>query len=327
MKRITPHRFRRLVLGLALITLALGSPVATTGWAYQLPSVNLGLTSFLDGGPPAGPGFYFTQYLQYYTSDRLNGPDGNRLLPPFADEDLNVWVSLSQFIYQSNQDILLGGKWGVDLIVPIVGLDFSSNLGAMGPLDNGAGLGDIVLGPFLQWDPIMGASGPIFMHRIEFQLIFPSGKYSSDRDLNPGSNFFSFNPYWAGTVFITPKWTTSWRLHYLWNAENGDPNRAFWPADNTQAGQAIHLNFATDYEVIEKWLRLGINGYYLKQITDTEVDGHDLSNRKEQVFGIGPGAVIHFGQNNHLFFNLYFETAVENRSEGTRCVVRFVHHF
>jgi hypothetical protein len=328
MKRIALYRFRRLVLGLALITLAWGMPSGTTAWAYDLPAVNLGLTSFLDGGPPAGPGFYFTQYLQYYNSGRLNDADGNRLLPSFADEDLNVWVSLSQFIYQSNQDILLGGKWGVDLIIPIVGLDFTSNLSPGPPRDNGVGLGDIVLGPFLQWDPIMGASGPIFMHRIEFQLILPTGKYSSERELNPGSNFFSFNPYWAGTVFITPKWTASWRLHYLWNAENSDPNRFNYPlAGDIQAGQAIHLNFATDYEVIEKWLRVGINGYYLKQMTDTEVDGHNLADSQEQVFGIGPGAVIHFGQNNHLFFNLYFETAVENRSEGTRAVVRFVHHF
>jgi UDP-3-O-[3-hydroxymyristoyl] glucosamine N-acyltransferase len=42
---------------------------------------------------------------------------------------------------------------------------------------------------------------------------------------------------------------------------------------------------------------------------------------------IGPGAVIHFGQNAHLFFNAYFESAVENRPEGNRFILRFVGHF
>ncbi|MCU0588379.1 MAG: transporter [Syntrophobacteraceae bacterium] len=299
-----------------------------SAWAYQLPAVNLGFTSFLDGGPPAGPGWYLTQYLQYYHSDELKGPDGDRLLPSFADETLDVFVSLTQLIYQSDQNVLLGGKWGMDLIVPVVAFDLDHGLGARAGLDeNGGGLGDIVVGPFLQWDPIMSTRGPLFMHRIEFQLLFPTGDYSREKELNPGSNFFSFNPYWAATVFVTPKWTATWRLHYLWNAENGDPNRGFGDADDTQAGQAIHLNFASAYEVWEKRLRLGVNGYYLKQITNDEVEGIDIGGSKEQVLGIGPGALFHISPDTHFFFNAYFETAAENRPEGYRLNWRLVHHF
>jgi len=287
--------------GLLLVSL-LALPVA----AFDQPAVNLGFTSFMDGGPPAGPGFYFAEYIQYYTADEL--VDG----PPF-DPELDVWISLSQFIYQSDRPILFGGKWGLDVIVPVVSFDAVSLLD-----DNGTGVGDILVGPYLQWDPIMGANGPKFMHRVELQTIWPTGKYDDDKGLNPGNNHFSFNPYWAGTYFFTPKLTASWRVHYLWNDENDDTE--------VQPGQAVHCNFAALYELIPKKLRAGVNGYYLKQVTDSEVDGEEVSGR-EQVLGIGPGAMYSFSQNDHLFFNAYFETSVKNRPEGDRFQVRWVHHF
>lgn len=294
--------------------------------AYDLPAVNLGATSFMDGGPPAGPGLYVSEYLQYYTSKQFTDYKGNNLLPSNANEDLDVWVSLTQVIYQSDQAVLFGGKWGLNLIVPVVSFDLDYGNKGPYPEDNGSGLGDLTVGPFLQWDPIMGANGPIFMHRVEFQLLLPTGKYDSDKELNPGSNFFSFNPYWAATLFLTPQWTVSTRIHYLYNFKNNDPNRAFPDAGDTQAGQAAHANFATSYGVLPN-LRLGINGYYLKQFTDLEVDGNSIKDTREQVFGIGPGLLWTISKDAFLFFNVYFETLAENRPEGERYNLRFVYHF
>ncbi|MFT5729968.1 MAG: hypothetical protein ACI8PB_004141 [Desulforhopalus sp.] len=290
--------------------------------AYDLPSVNLGFTSFMDGGPPAGPGFYFTEYLQYYTADKLNDGNGDEI--PFPDPDLNALVSLNQGIYQSNTEILWGGKWGIDVIVPLVNLDINYSADGPFPQDNGSGLGDILVGPFIQWDPIMKNGRPFFMHRIELQFLLPTGKYDDDKSLNPGSNVFSFNPYWAGTLFMTPRWTATTRIHYLWNGENDDP---FGGVDDSQAGQAIHLNFASAYEVMPQVLRLGINGYYLKQITESEVNGVEIDGGEEEVFAIGPGLLWHINPDNHLFFNAYYETMAENRSEGSRYLLRWVHHF
>ncbi|MFO7838177.1 MAG: transporter [Desulfosalsimonadaceae bacterium] len=301
------------------------SLVALPARAYDLPSVNLGLTSFMDGGPPAGPGWYYTQYLQCWTSDDFTDESGDDLLPDFADEDLEAWISVSQFIYQSDTPVLAGGKWGIDVIVPYVDIDASYSAPGF-PEDNGSGMGDLLIGPFLQWDPVMGKNGPRFVHRLELQLIFPTGEYDDDKELNPGSNHFSFNPYWSGTFFITPKWTASTRIHYLWNDENDSPNRAYGDADDTRAGQALHLNFTTAYQVFPR-LRLGINGYYLKQISDFEVDGENVDDSREQVLALGPGLLWHISPDAHLFCNAYFETDAENRPEGERYNLRLVWHF
>ncbi len=311
---------QQLLLAACLILAVL--PVGPAA-AYDQPAgLNLGGTSFLDGIPPAGPGFYFQEYIGYYTADKF--PEIGAPIDP--DTSLDVWVSLNQFIYQSNQKLLFGGKWGLNVIVPVVSIDVDDDTHIL--TDNGGGLGDVFVGPFLQWDPIMGENGPVFVHRVELTTIWPTGKYDDDRVLNPGSNFFSFNPYWSATWFALPKVELSTRVHYLWNDKNDDPFDSPAPpvVEDSQAGQAWWANFAASYEILPQQLRAGINGYYFKQIERSEVNGDKVSGI-EEVFAIGPGALFSFSQHTHLFFNAYFETDTELRPEGERFWLRFVHHF
>ncbi len=308
---------RRPLSGCLAVLAALS--VATSAPAYDQPAVNLGFTSFLDGIPPAGPGWYFAQYVQYYAADKL--PD----LPFPGDPGLDAWISLSQVIYQSPRALPTGASWGLDLILPAAAFDLEAD-GT--PLTAQDGLGDLLVGPYLQWTPIMGENGPVFVHRIELQTILPTGDYDETRNINPGANVISLDPYWAATWFITPKWTLSGRFHYLWNDKNSDP---FAPPDSgirdTQAGQAFHANFATEYEVIEKHLRVGLNGYAFQQLTDSQTNGNDIPDSKEKVWAIGPGALWSFSQGNHLFVNVYVEMDAQNRPEGERYGIRYVHHF
>ena len=309
-----------LILGLLLI---FAVPMSAT--AYDLPSVNLGFTSFMDGAPPSGPGLYIQEYAQFWTADKFTNNNGNALLPPTAGEKLEAWINLNQVTYQSNTELMLGAKWGLDIIIPVVGLDMSyDNYQAGFPLEN-SGLGDIWVGPYIQWDPIMGANGPKFMQRFSLGFIFPTGSYDENRAINAGSNLFSFNPYWAATYFVSPKLTISTRIHYLWNDTNDDPNTPGF--SETQAGQAIHLNFASSYDLMPNQLRIGINGYYLKQITDSEYDGVKLNGAREKVLAIGPGMLYSFNKDAHLFLNMFFETGAEMRPEGERITARFVYHF
>lgn len=307
---------RRIRSGIAMVACSL--MLGLSAGAYDQPSVNLGFTSFLDGGPPAGPGWYFTQYGQFYTSDKFPG------LPFPGEPELDAWISLSQLIYQSDQNVFGTAKWGLDVILPYAAFD----LKAKGtPLTANDGFGDLLVGPYLQWDPIMGPAGPRFMHRIELQTILPTGDYDRKYAINPGANVVSFNPYWAATWFVAPKAAISWRIHYLWNDENDKPNTPDPTVRNTQAGQAAHANFAANVEVIERRLRVGINGYYFKQLENSQVNGKRVPDSKEEVFAIGPGALWSFNQDNHLFANVYFEMSAENRPEGERFNLRYVHHF
>lgn len=268
----------------------------------------------------------FLAVYQQYHSDEFKGHRGKSLLPPGANEDLDVTIGLTQVIYISDFQ-LLGGNAGINFILPEVSPHLSLDMPI--PLqDGGSGFGDLLVGPFIQWPPVMGENGPKFFQRVELQMILPTGEYDKNREINPGSNFWSFDPYWTGTYFFTPNLTASLRAHYLWNGKNDDPNRGFRAlgARDTRAGQAFHANFAAEYAFTPQF-RLGLNGYWLKQTTDTEMNGNDVKNRKEKVLGLGMGGMYSFSQNNHLIFNFYDESQAENRPEGQRFNFRWVHHF
>lgn len=303
---------------LSLLSIGMGSANAS-----DLPPINLGMTSFLDGMPPAGNGLYYQGYFQNYSSDHIRGNNGKDVGLPKTDVNYQVFVN--QFIYLSGHRIG-NANLGLNVLLPAVtrmnvddGLDHSA-------IRSHSGMGDILLGPLLQFDPIMGRDGPRFAQRIEFGINVPTGEYDSKYDINPGNHAWSLDPYWAGTYWFSSKWTASLRAHYLYNFKNNDPGYRYGTASDIQAGQAVHANFATEYAVTPQ-LRLGINGYWLKQITDTKVDGHNLSGSREKVWAIGPGGVYSFSKDNHVFVNAYFEQGAENRPEGSQLLVRYVHHF
>ena len=296
---------------------------ANNALAYGEPQVNLGLTSFIDGASPAGPGLYYEQYFSYYNADRLNDNNGNRL--PLPNQKVEVAVSVSQFLYMSPKKFF-GGNIGFDLLVPAI-LGHSIDDGINNTVLKGEnGVGDVTFGPFLQFGPYGGANSPTFAHRFEFDVSAPTGAYDRNNAVNPGNNFWSINPYWAATYWFTPKLTASTRFHYLWNSRNSEPNASFGPGvTSTQAGQALHANLALEYQITPH-LRLGINGYWFQQISDTKVNGSDVAGRRERVWAIGPGLLYSFSPEDHLFFNAYFEQGARNRPEGSRLVARYVHH-
>jgi len=291
--------------------------------AGALPTVNLGMTSFVDGAVPAGSGWYAQSYVQNYSANSIRDAQGNKIPLPKSDVD---YISVAQQLSYVPEKTIAGGHIGLNMLVPVLAhIDVDDGLNHQA-IKAQRGMADLVVGTFIQFDPIMGESGPKFAHRFEFQVNLPTGKYDRNKDINPGANAVSFDPYWAATYWIDPKWTVSGRFHYLYSLKNNDPNYTYGNAKNLQAGQALHANFETSY-AFSPHLRLGLNGYWLKQITETKVDGAKLKDSKEQVWAIGPGAMYSFDQHDHLAANLYFEQNAENRPQGTNLVLRYIHHF
>lgn len=290
-----------------------------TSHGYTLPGLGLGVSSFLDGGPLRQvPGWYWQTYFQIYHSNKFLDVNGDPLLG-IVNPNLNVVSVALQFIYLSKIRFL-GGNLGVDFTLP---LRLHGGINRNVPLftSSGGGLGDFSAGVYIQWNPIMHGERPIFVHRLEFVSVFPTGKNKLlEKTVNPGNKIFYCDPYWAATAYFTPRFTASWRLHYLWCGTNHKTH--------IQPGQAIHFNYAIDYAVTEQ-LILGIAGYYLRQVTPSTLFGIKIPDSKERVFAIGPGALWAFARKYTfvLVANLYFEMDVRNRPQGIRGVLRVLKHF
>jgi hypothetical protein len=303
---------------------------ASTALAGQ-PSVNTGFTSFLDGfGDPRGSGFIYTHYARLSTSSSVKDGQGNDI-PLFQTPRFHAFADLNQFIYTFKTDGWVAHP-GAYTIVPLIYVDASAGPAGLPLQGNGFGLGDMFVGGFLQFDPLMSSAGPFFTHRIEISCLAPTGKYDAARQVNPGANAWSLYPSWAATLLPWRLLELSVRLNYLYNFRNSDPG---FGLDNSQAGQALFGNFAAAYDILPvnpqrtaaHDLRVGVNGYYFRQLTDNKANGMAQPQSREQVLGIGPGALWMPTGNDTLWLNVYFEVAVRNRFASNVFQVRWAHLF
>lgn len=295
--------------------------------------INLGLTSFYDG-ITGGPGWTYLAYAKKNHSTSLKNQKGNDLaIFDKADFDANILINQLDYKFK---EIESGGSFGVGAILPIINL--SSAVGNSGPgpslKDNKTKPGDLTLYSYFQFPMTMIEGVPIFSHRLALDVSLPTGGYDKKIDINQSSNMATVIPNWAFTLFLSERLEVSGRVSYMYNFENSSPNGSApldfkgENVDNIQAGQAAWLNFASSYKLTPEFY-IGINGYYLKQLTDDKVNGQNFSGSKEQVFAIGPGA-FWMAQNRErsVWLNVYHESKVENRFKNDYVVqMRYIQSF
>lgn len=298
--------------------------------AYELPRVNLGHTSFLDGESLKDHQWQIAFYSIHHDGNSLQDHEGKKIIVLNQYGKLDTTQVIGKVRYQSNQPIFFGARWGFEAHMPWITADLK-------PQDslprenqwtsNNSGLGDLAFGPNLQFKDWVCKGQRRFSSRAGLLIRVPTGRYDERYKFNPGSHVASINPYIAGTFFMTERWAATLRLAYLWSEKNRHPvGPTFTGQSDSKAGNAMHLNFASSIALKKDWFYIGVNGYYLAQTENTKASAKEIQNTKEQVFGIGPGTMVHLHKNTRVFFNAYFEKSVENRAKGRRYVLRLVHN-
>ena len=285
---------------------------------YGLPGINLGFTNILDGGPVRPyPGIYWQQYLQYYTTQRFLNAQG-KPLGGFPSPRYRALNTVTQFVYQFNYSMPLHSMPGFSVTLPTV-LYSKVNRNLLNIESSGSGFGNLGFGLFLQWPAIMHKGRPLFIHRLSFDFSIPFGKNKlPQKQINPSTTAFSCAPHWAATLYFSEKWSFSWRLHYLWNAQN--------EKINFRAGDAMYCNLSLEYEALPRFYIAAV-GYALGQLHNNRANGVTIPDSKERVFGVGPG-IAYFVTRDIVFFSyLYLEAGARNRTQGTSFITRLVMHF
>ena len=315
--------FRLIWIGLFVGYVAIAPPIVANASTAEPAGIDLGGSSFNDGFGRTTQGFVYQQYLLAQHYDSIAGPNGSES-PIFRGTNLNALVSLNQLIYVSPYH-MLDGILGAEALLPIVHLNarFAQDSPTRLTADRGPALGDLTWGVFLQMPPVAWNGRTVFADRFDFDVISPTGQYNRADDINPGSGFWSLNPYWAMTLLPTASTEVSIRLNYLHNFANSDPAGATPPY---RAGDAAWVNFTASCRILPD-VNFGLNGFYFRQFQGDTSMGHTVPNSETTNLSIGPGLMYQADARNALFLNAYLPVIERNTPHGIRLVARWVHVF
>ena len=281
-------------------TLGLATPaLATEGGGGHYPN---GAEDFMLGALPP-PGTYFLNYLSWYSTDKFRTDFGDN-----KNFDLDVVADTLRFIHVTDYQIL-GANWAVHAFVPLVNVDVSP---LPGWSDSRFALGDIIIDPL-----ILGWHSKNWHLTTGLDIYLPTGAYDQNDLANVGRNYWTFEPIIAFTYLSDQGLELSAKLMYDFNTENDDTDY--------QSGQEFHLDYTLGYHM-GPW-SLGLGGYYYKQTTDDEQNGHRFLNGfRGEAFAIGPQAKYDY---KNMSFTLKYlaETDVENRPEGDSLWFKFLYAF
>jgi len=290
----------------SLVLIANGNVFATEGGGGAYPN---GAEDFMAGALPP-PGTYFINYLAYYTADRFNDKDGDKLFRKF---ELDVVANTFRFIHVTKHKIL-GGNWAVHAFIPLGYMEVERQIAPPFPheRDNRFSLGDIIIDPF-----ILGWHWKNFHIVTGVDIYIPTGHFDEEDLANFGRNYWTFEPVVAFTYLSDGGFEVSSKFMYDFNTENPDTDYL--------SGQEFHFDYTVGFH-IKNW-SLGVGGYYYKQTTKDELNGEKfLDGFKGQAIALGPQVKYDY---KNMSFTLKYQKEVEvkNKPEGDKFWFKFSYAF
>lgn len=295
----------KLGASIALATLAIGNVQAKEG-GDQYPN---GAETWLAGAVPP-PGNYFINYFGYY-GGKLKDGSGDKA----PTGEVEAWFDALRFV-QTTEHRMFGANWGWHVIVPLVHQKVD-----LGGSKTVSGVGDITINPFiLSWHT------KNWHWAAALDINLPTGAYDSgDPRKSIGANYWSIEPIFAVTWMSDDGWEVSAKFMYNIKSENKDFRPATGaPKMDYQSGDEFHMDYLVGKR-FGPW-GVGVSGYYLKQLTNDEIDGSKIAanpgfwsaGRKGQVFAAGPSVSYTNKSGTHFIGQWHHETEVENRFGGDK---------
>lgn len=282
----------------AAVGLIAAQPALATEGGSQYPN---GAEGFMAGAVPP-PGLYMVNYAMHYHASRINDKNGNKL--PFKT-NLNATAEVPRIVYTSPYKIL-GANWGAHILVPLVRTSYN----IAGFQDNGFGVGDITINPFIlswHWKNFHLATG--------VDINMPTGNYDRHKMVNIGANYWGIEPLIAASYVTDGGFEVSAKFMYTYNTTNN--------TTDYKSGSDFHM----DYMVAQKFgdWTLGVGGYWFHQLTDDKINGRDVDNRGK-AFAVGPAIKYDFNGMS-LIGKWQHETMSENRPQGDKFWLKFIMAF
>lgn len=303
---MNPNRATWLLPPAAALALAIALPLAAQATENGVDNIGPGTDGFfvlpLDVNSLPDHMFAFNLYYNHYESKKL---DISSLGGKVPEVKITSDAIIPRLDYLSPLR-LLGGRVGGYVAQPYM----RQQVALFGQQSRREAQGDTTIAPLILWD-----MGKDLTLGAALEITLPTGSYDAARPANTGNNFVTYKPLLSATWQPGERAELSVKATYSFNKEN--------PDTDYRSGQLFHFDYSTSYRVTDN-LRLGLNGYYVKQTTDDKQFGRTVTFMGEdvddgvrgQVFAIGPAVHLTFLKYASVEMRWAKEFAVENRPEG-----------